>query len=245
MRRRPGGIGAIDRQRLQQAKYAVKGTEIADLQISQVSKQLDAFKTHLETFAANHKNDIKKNPEFRGHFQKMCARIGVDPLASSKGFWAEMLGVGDFYYELGVQIIEICLATKPRNGGLIALGELHKLVIKSRGKAASQDITEDDITRAIKKIHVLGSGFQIITVGGSKLVQSVPGELNMDHMSVLELAQSSGFTSLSVIEKELGWDRQRILHILDHLESDGMVWIDDQNTKERLYWFPGLFPDTS
>ena len=37
----------------------------------------------------------------------MCARIGVDPLASSKGFWAQLLGVGDFYYELGVQIIEV------------------------------------------------------------------------------------------------------------------------------------------
>lgn len=29
-----------------------------------------------------------------------------------------MLGVGDFYYELGVQIIEVCLALKHRNGGL-------------------------------------------------------------------------------------------------------------------------------
>ena len=28
-----------------------------------------------------------------------------------------MLGVGDFYYELGVQIIEVCLATSHRNGG--------------------------------------------------------------------------------------------------------------------------------
>lgn len=45
--------------------------------------------------------DIKKNAEFRGHFQQMCATIGVDPLASSKGFWSEMLGVGDYYYELG------------------------------------------------------------------------------------------------------------------------------------------------
>ena len=37
--------------------------------------------------------------------------------SASKGFWAEMLGVGDFYYELGVQIIEVCLATSHRNGG--------------------------------------------------------------------------------------------------------------------------------
>lgn len=30
-----------------------------------------------------------------------------------------MLGVGDFYYELGVQIIEVCLALKHRNGGAL------------------------------------------------------------------------------------------------------------------------------
>ena len=47
----------------------------------QMGKQLDSFKHYLEDFAAKHKSDIKKNPEFRGHFQKMCARIGVDPLA--------------------------------------------------------------------------------------------------------------------------------------------------------------------
>lgn len=35
-----------------------------------------------------------------------------------------MLGVGDFYYELGVQIIEVCLALKHRNGGEdLALGD--------------------------------------------------------------------------------------------------------------------------
>lgn len=45
----------------------------------------------------------------------------MDPLASNKGFWAEVLGVGDFYYELAVQIVEICLATRSVNGGLMAL----------------------------------------------------------------------------------------------------------------------------
>ena len=37
-----------------------------------------------------------------------------------------MLGVGDFYYELGVQAVEICIATRPLNGGIIALSELHQ-----------------------------------------------------------------------------------------------------------------------
>lgn len=30
-----------------------------------------------------------------------------------------MLGVGDFYYELGVQIVEVCMATNHRNGGKV------------------------------------------------------------------------------------------------------------------------------
>lgn len=40
--------------------------------------------------------------------QEMCASIGVDPLSSGKGFWS-VLGIGDFYYELAVQIVEVCL----------------------------------------------------------------------------------------------------------------------------------------
>lgn len=48
--------------------------------------------------------DITRDPAFRAQFHAMCAAAGVDPLASNKGFWAELLGFGDFYYELGVQI---------------------------------------------------------------------------------------------------------------------------------------------
>lgn len=46
------------------------------------------------------------------------------PSSAGKGFWSEMLGVGDFYYELGVQIIEVCLALKHRNGGQLLGGVL-------------------------------------------------------------------------------------------------------------------------
>lgn len=58
----------------------------------------------------------------------MCANIGVDPLASNKGMWAQLLGFGDFYYELGVQIVEACLATRAYNGGFMELGALRNAV---------------------------------------------------------------------------------------------------------------------
>lgn len=47
----------------------------------QMSKQLETFKSNLEEFASKHKQEIRKNPQFRVQFQEMCATIGVDPLA--------------------------------------------------------------------------------------------------------------------------------------------------------------------
>ncbi|KAL5007381.1 hypothetical protein ScPMuIL_016187, partial [Solemya velum] len=140
MHRRGAGIAAIKNKNLAQARYRDKGSNLAEDQIAQMAKQMETFRDNLEDFAAKHKEDIRKDSEFRVQFQEMCASIGVDPLASSKGFWAEMLGVGDFYYELGVQIIEVCLATSHRNGGLINIDELKEKLVSSRGKK-SQEIS--------------------------------------------------------------------------------------------------------
>ena len=49
-----------------------------------------------------------------------------------------MLGFGDFYYELAVQIVEVCMATSHKTGGLMELGELRRRLIKSRGGTKSQ-----------------------------------------------------------------------------------------------------------
>lgn len=40
--------------------------------------------------------------------------------------------MGDFYFELGVQIVEICLNTRQQNGGLVDLLELKRLLLQAR-----------------------------------------------------------------------------------------------------------------
>uniref|UniRef100_A0A673USX2 Vacuolar-sorting protein SNF8 n=1 Tax=Suricata suricatta TaxID=37032 RepID=A0A673USX2_SURSU len=272
MHRRGVGAGAIAKKKLAEAKYKERGTVLAEDQLAQMSKQLDMFKTNLEEFASKHKQEIRKNPEFRVQFQDMCATIGVDPLASGKGFWSEMLGVGDFYYELGVQIIEVCLALKHRNGGqwdlekllglqkclslfrqsnlwqettargLITLEELHQQVLKGRGKFA-QDVSQDDLIRAIKKLKALGTGFGIIPVGGTYLIQSVPAELNMDHTVVLQLAEKNGYVTVSDIKASLKWETERARQVLEHLLKEGLAWLDLQAPGEAHYWLPALFTD--
>lgn len=64
------------------------------------------------------------------------------PISANKGFWADILGVGDFYYELGVQIIDSCYATKASTGGLLELGELKRRVEKMRVGSNVQEISE-------------------------------------------------------------------------------------------------------
>nr|CAG4652006.1 EOG090X09XM [Triops cancriformis] len=243
MRRRTG-VGAIRNQQLQSERFKDKGTELQETQFEHMTKQMEIFKEKLEDFAAKHRQEIKRSPIFRRQFQDMCATIGVDPLASSKGFWTELLGVGDFYYELAVQVVEVCLATSHRNGGLITLDELRHRLIQARGKAQHhQEITQDDLLRAIKKLKVLGSGFESIPLDkGCWLIKAVPGELSMDHTAILQTAQEEGCTTVGKLNKELGWDAIRASTALEQLLKDGVAWLDAQNPGENAYWFPSLFP---
>ncbi|OWR45957.1 vacuolar-sorting protein SNF8 [Danaus plexippus] len=242
--RRRAGVGAIQKQRLEQEKYREKGSEIQENQFQQMSKQLDVFRENLEEFASKHKNEIKKNAQFRRQFQEMCAAIGVDPLASGKGFWS-VLGIGDFYYELGVQIVEVCLATNYKNGGLITLDELRSRLIAARGRAKKhQDITNEDLLAAVKKLKIFGNGFTVVSIGKGKwLVQSIPGELNLDQTLVLQKASGLGkaWISKSVLINDLGWNETRAQNALNHMVKEGLAWVDSQDDNEILYWFPSMF----
>ena len=43
---------------------------------------------------------------------------------------------------------------------------------------------------AVRKLKALGNGFMVISIGNGKhLVQSVPGELTMDHLTLLQQAE--------------------------------------------------------
>lgn len=146
------GIGVqrknLDVQR--RRAFQDKGKELTEDNLAYVSEQMDKFKEHLEQFARKRKGQINKDPYFRYQFQKMCAKLGVDPLSSNKGFWAQLLGVGNFYTELGIQIIHICLATRESNGGLMRLTQLCDRLQRARGRSERSDIIEGDVEYAIK-----------------------------------------------------------------------------------------------
>jgi len=205
---------------------------------------LQVFKQQLEQFAAKHRKELNKDPVVRKRFLEMCKSIGVDPLMSNRGFWAQILGVGDFYYEVGVQVIDVCLRTRHKNGGLFEVTSLCNHLNGIRPKHAQQ-VTVDDITRSMDKLKVLGSGFSLQVMGvppnECKMVQSVPLELNQDHTSVLQEAREKGFVNVAQLMSQLKWDSARSTNALEYLEHQGMAWIDDKAPdRVRVWYFPSL-----
>eukprot|EP00040_Diaphanoeca_grandis_P015443 m.78835 g.78835 ORF g.78835 m.78835 type:complete len:245 (-) comp25158_c0_seq3:169-903(-) len=240
MNRRGRGIAGIKKQDGVKAAATAKGEQMATLEMATVSKQMTSFRESLQKFALKHSKNVSKDPAFRRDFQRMCDVVGVDALASQKGFWAGMFGMGDFYYKLGVQIVQVCLIEREKNGGIIAMEELMQR-LEERRPGQLDKLDEDDIVRAIAKLKALGNGFQIYERGGKKVVQSVPTELSQDDTAVLEIVAATGRTCVSELQQQLSWDSDRAQGVLEHMVKEGMAWVDAQTGQDHSdYWFPGL-----
>src|SRR4051794_9717026 len=117
MSRKGVGLAAFDRSRITSAQYASHGNNLRSSHSTSLATQLSVFRSLLQQFAQTHAKDIRSNPTFRAEFARMCAAIGVDPLASSGragssgggSIWSQLLGrsVNDFYFELAVKVVEV------------------------------------------------------------------------------------------------------------------------------------------
>jgi ESCRT-II complex subunit VPS22 len=149
MSRKGVGLAAFDRSRLTSAQYASHGSNLRTSHATSLSTQLSVFRSLLQQFAQTHAKDIRSNPSFRAEFARMCAAIGVDPLASSSGaggkegggsLWSQLLGgsVNDFYFELAVRVVEVCGDTRGENGGLIGVKEVRERIMKTRMEGGAE-----------------------------------------------------------------------------------------------------------
>lgn len=256
MSRKGVGLAAFDRSRLTSAQFASHGSSLRTTNAQVLETQLSVFRSLLQQFAQTHAKDIRSNPSFRAQFARMCAAIGVDPLASSSSssgasgsgaagnIWAQLLGrsVNDFYFELAVRVVETCSATRGENGGLIGVRELRdRLMLRARqrGLEGAPEVTEDDVLRAVDTLKPLGGSYSVMRVGNRPYIRSVPKELNTDQSAVLEAVQVLGYVSVSMLMANLRWTRARSQTAVEDLLGEGMLWVDQQ-AEEWEYWSPGF-----
>ena len=151
MSHRKAGIKRIQNQSNQKQNFQKKAQEISVASVQEMHQQLQVFKDNLQQFASKHAQELRQNTIFRSRFQSLCLKIGVDPLQSQKSFWSS-LGFGDFYYELCIQLVQICIQTRPTNGGLLEFNQAKSMLSKLR--VNQQEISDVDIEAALKCLKV-------------------------------------------------------------------------------------------
>jgi ESCRT-II complex subunit VPS22 len=122
----------------------------------------------------------------------------------------------------------------------MALAELVEAVRARRGAAAAR-VSEDDVLRAIGQLRQLGGGWDVLAVGGQRLVRSVPTELTSDGSTALAAAAArGGCISLAQLQSATGWRPDRAQAALDALLREGLALIDTQaEDGHDRYWFGG------
>jgi ESCRT-II complex subunit VPS22 len=267
--RRPPGLSTFSSSRLQSHHYTSHGATLRTRHATSLSTQLSVFQSLLHNFALTHAKEIRANPAFRAEFARMCSALGVDFLgsgvasasasastsaaaasASAKGSgllsgltssWAGLLGpsMTDFYFNLGIRIVEVCRETRAENGGLISITDLMQHIQRGRGIGSGMAVTPDDIARAVEALAPLGSCFSIMRIGHGTLIRSVARELNGDQATVLEAIQVLGYVTVGMLQVNLGWERARGVAVVEDLMAASLVWVDTQ-AGENEYWSPAF-----
>ena len=234
--RKGAGISGLSRHSATSTSYASLSSTISSNQLASLQSSLESFRTALTSFAIDHRSDIRRDPAFRHQFQKMCAAIGVDPLAGSRGaskssnaWWSDVLGLGEWEYEVALQVVDVCVSTRDRNGGMIDVFELVRRIDKLRG--GNSNVVAEDVYRAIDLLRPLGAGYTITAVGGSIYIRSVPRELDTDQSLLLVIAAAAGGRlNPDTVKRDTGWTDIRVRTALDDsVMREGMGWLDDQN----------------
>lgn len=232
--RKGAGISALQRHTATASSYSALSSTLSSQQLTSLETSLASFREELSRFASLHGAAIRRDPAFRHQFQRMCAAIGIDPLAasgSSKPSWfADSLGLREWTCALALQVVDVCVSTRERNGGVIELGELTQRVRRMRDNGSSrEEITEEDVRKAIDTLEPLHAGYRVTEAGGVTYVRTVPRELDTDQSMLFVLAsETGGPLTAGGIQEKTGWSRVRAETALgDCVMREGMGWVDD------------------
>lgn len=222
--------------------YLKIGKSLVDRHSTQLSAQLAVFQSALINFASEHAAVIKKNPEFRDKFTKMCNSIGVDPLELLLFVDSSSKKTDAFYMGLAVRVVEICQETRDINGGLISLKELHSRLQETF--TVPLKVSEDDVTLSLDLLKGLGKGYETLRISDLLWVKfSGPagsGTISNDERKIYELCVfTGGYTTHKLLRDNYGWEQVRAKSVIDDMIRNGLLWVDAQGPNGQWqYWEP-------
>lgn len=212
--------------------------------VQSVKKLGEQFNLGLSELAKNHKDEIRRDKEWQKDFFSLCYTVGVDPLSSSKGFWADIFGSGDYYKHLTVSIINICIKTQIENGGLIPFNDLINYL---RDTMNNNNINGDDIKRCIIQIQNLSPEYQVVNINNTEMLYSVPKELSSHQKTILSYLSNKNkpiienYVNVNIVMNLCKTNRELAKSILQNMLEDNLLWVDKQGGSDEIYYSPSFY----
>ena len=233
--RRGIGSAAVIKERERGKKLSEFGESLQTIRVSQARIHLESFKVKLSEFAMKYRSRIQQDASFREQFVSMCEKVGVDPIQSSRkgtSWIADLVGISSFYSDLSVQVLTQCMIhRKSEYGALLPMQRCVELIQGS-------GVSADDVRRAVRSLDCFGSGgVRLVNIGGETYVSSLPDELNSDSGTILSGYAAGETMTISEISKSVNWKKERIMHALNAMMQEGVVWEDNPGEGfEPSYW---------
>nr|CCC90183.1 conserved hypothetical protein [Trypanosoma congolense IL3000] len=193
--RRAIGVAHVHKSRETKRQMTDLGAQITAERVAQIADQLESLEEQLRTLARKYKNEIATDPAVRARFKQISDSLGVDLISSKKNVFAELLGLGDFYYGLAGKVVEACMREQKFFGSYVPLSRIVSVVNRQYNACIDEGercvISEGDIHMALSKLHVLGDGYDIVKLTDVNYIQTTPcGSCSADDVSLLEYVLS-------------------------------------------------------
>ena len=211
--RRGIGVGHIQQKKQTQQTMADLGATITAERVSQIMDQLETLEQRLKELAEKHRRQIKHDPVLRARFRQLADSLGVDLISSGQtNVFSKALGLGDYYYELSIRVIECCMKERKFCGSLVPLQSIVRSLNRKQQQppaassiasnsslkaevvsphsslliTSSSEVSEDDVVASLQKLKELGPGYSVVTVGEERYVQAGGGVHSDDVLALVQ-----------------------------------------------------------
>ena len=198
----------------------------------------------LKSIVVNQKKQLEKDEEYQKKFYKLCNDIGVDPFTQKKGFLSGLLNknLDEYYKQLGMRVLGVCLDTRFQNGGLIRLADV-KARLNEHAENKSERVHSSDIRTAVGKLSVLSSSLCIVHIedeemgGEVEYIKSADMEFSGDSLRILARAnKKKGKLQVADMGHDTNgkWEKELNLFV-----DQGIAWVDIHDGL-TTYYFPTI-----
>lgn len=240
------GLRRIEEKIAKEAALREKGARVAMEELEQWIYHLKKMQKDLQKFEKKNAKELETNP---AALERLMAvrrelglpeKLGVFKAKTSPSFSEKLTGKGEFYEQLGLEILEFGKNRIAETGGIVSLSEIVLEINKSQ--KSGYIISPTDIVRAtnILKENKLVANLRQLD-SGMRIVEFIDPGLSGDTERILQVASSNptGELSLDALVVQTHWPLERVKRTMNLLKDKKIV--QEKKTLDGVrYFFKGL-----